>query len=119
MFVAKYPDFAAQIHFKNGTVAHFDGTKDMFKYYLQLDKYNPKVTAKDITALYVTEYYGLTLADGYSAVYIVGSDVYGPMGRELIPFVKAKDAQEFNKDHKGKRSLSFKQITPAIFKELD
>jgi copper chaperone NosL len=119
MFVAKYPDFAAQIHFKNGSVVHFDGAKDLFRYYQQLGKYNPKVTAKDITVLFVTDYYSLTQVDGYTATYIFGSDVYGPMGRELIPFAKAKDAQEFNRDHKGKGSFTFKQITPAILKGLE
>jgi len=31
------------------------------------------------------------------------SDVYGPMGRELIPFEKMKDAEEFMTDHKVKK----------------
>ncbi len=119
MFVAKYPDFAAQVHFKNGTLAHFDGAKDLFKYYHQIGRYNPKATSKDISALYVTDYYTLTPIDGFTATYIVGSDVFGPMGRELIPFAKAKDAQEFLKDHKGKKSLSFKEVTSALLKELD
>src|SRR5512136_2018218 len=38
MFVAKYPDFLAQILFKDGSYAIFDGTKDMFKYYYNLIK---------------------------------------------------------------------------------
>ena len=32
MFVAKYPDFLAQIIFRDGTYAVFDGAKDLFKY---------------------------------------------------------------------------------------
>jgi len=119
MFVAKYPDFAAQIHFKNGSVAHFDGSKDLFKLYLEPGRYKQKVNLKDITALYVTDYYTLSLVDGMSAFYVADSDVYGPMGRELIPFAKAKDAREFNRDHKGKRVLSFKEVTPAIIRGLD
>lgn len=119
MFVAKYPDFAAQIHFKNGSVAHFDGSKDLFKFYLEPGRYNQKVKLKDITALYVTDYYSLTLVDGFSALYVVDSDVYGPMGKELVPFSMAKEAKEFSRDHKGKRVLSFKEITPAILKGLD
>jgi len=119
MFVAKYPDFASQIQFKNGSAVHFDGVKDLVKYYLQIGRYNPKVSAKDIAAIFVTDYYTLAPIDGFSASYVTGSDVYGPMGRELIPFAKAKDAQEFKKDHKGKRVIRFGELNQALLKELD
>jgi len=37
----KYTDFLAQIIFKDSSYALFDGTKDMFKYYLNIKAYNP------------------------------------------------------------------------------
>ena len=49
----------------------------------------------------------------------MGSDVYGPMGHELIPFFTKEDAAEFKKDHKGTRILVFEQITPAVIRKLD
>jgi nitrous oxide reductase accessory protein NosL len=119
MFVAKYPDFLAEILFKDGSSAFFDGTKDMFKYYLNLKKYQPSKNISDIDSIYVTNYYDLTLADGRSAYYVLGSDIYGPMGRELIPFEKEADAKEFMKDHQGKSTLRFKEITYEIVKGLD
>jgi nitrous oxide reductase accessory protein NosL len=39
-----------------------------------------------------------------SAYYVLGSDIYGPMGRELIPFEKEADAKEFIKDHQENQS---------------
>ena len=39
--------------------------------------------------------------DGRSAHYVVGSDVTGPMGKELIPFATREAALEFSKDHGG------------------
>jgi nitrous oxide reductase accessory protein NosL len=36
MFVAKYPDFAGRIIFRDGAAAFFDGSKDLFKYYLNI-----------------------------------------------------------------------------------
>ena len=48
-----------------------------------------------------------------------GSDVYGPMGRELIPFGDEAAAKEFLADHKGQAILGFSQITPAVVKGLD
>lgn len=119
MFVVKYPDFLAQILFKDGSYVLLDGTKDMFKYYLNLKKYQPSRNPSDVDRVYVTNYYDLTLTDGFSAYYVLGSDIYGPMGRELIPFEKEADAREFMKDHQGKSILRFKEITSEIVKRLD
>ena len=119
MFVSKYPDFFAGIQFKDGTYAFFDGAKDMFKYYLDLKKYNPGKKQTDIDTIRVTGYYDLSLINGLEASYVVGSDVYGPMGRELIPFSKQGEAREFLKDHKGKSILNFQEVTPALMKTLD
>jgi copper chaperone NosL len=119
MFVAKYPDFLAEIVFKDGSVAFFDGTKDLFKYYFNLKVYRRSKKQTDIASIYVTDYYHLTLIDGYKAYYVIGSDIYGPMGRELVPFEKAEDAKEFLKDHKGTTCLEFEQINSAIVKSLD
>ena len=119
MFVYKYPDFIAEIIFKDGSYAVFDGAKDMFKYYFNLKKYNPKKTASYIESVYVTDYYSLAPVDGLTAYYVLGSDIYGPMGRELIPFEKEGDAKEFLKDHKGQSIHRFKDITYEIIKSLD
>jgi copper chaperone NosL len=119
MFVAKYPDFVAQVIFRDGSYAAFDGAKDMFKYYFSLKKYNPAKKTGDIDSVYVTDYYGLTLVDGFAAAYVIGSDVYGPMGRELIPFEKEEDAKGFMKDHGGKSLVKFKDVTPEMIGKLD
>jgi nitrous oxide reductase accessory protein NosL len=116
MFVAKYPDFAAQIQLKNGTVLHFDGPKDLFSWYLNPGQYRSRFTPKDVTAIYVTDYYSLTPVDAFTASYVIGSDVFGPMGKELIPFAKAKDAQGFLKDHRGTSILTFRQINQGVLK---
>ena len=119
MFVYKYPDWVGEIIFKDGSTSFFDGAKDLFKYYFNLQKYNPEKTTKDIAAIYVTEYYDMKIIDAKTAFFVVGSDVYGPMGRELIPFVSKSDAEAFKKDHKGQRILRFEDITPGIIKKLD
>jgi copper chaperone NosL len=119
MFVAKYKDFLAQIVFKDSSYAVFDGAKDMLKYHLNMKKYNPAKTAADIDSVYVNDYYTLSPVDGLKAFYVIGSDVYGPMGRELIPFEKESDAREFMKDHSGKAILKFKDVTSATFGELE
>ena len=119
MFIYKYPDWVGEIIFKDGSMAFFDGAKDLFKYYFNLKKYNPEKTIKDIVSIYVTEYYDMKIIDAKNAFFVVGSDVYGPMGKELIPFVNKADAEAFQKDHKGKRILRFEDIKPDIIKKLD
>jgi copper chaperone NosL len=49
---------------------------------------------------------------------VVGSDVHGPMGHELIPFSTRAGAESFLADHHGKQILSFAEITPELVEEL-
>ena len=119
MFVAKYPDFLAQIIFKDGSYALFDGPKDFFKYYLEMKKYNPGKAEPDIEAVYMTDYYSLTPVDGRKAYYVIGSDIYGPMGKELIPFADKADAEQFMKDHQGKSVLNFQDVSTATLQDMN
>ncbi|OPY70861.1 MAG: NosL [Syntrophorhabdaceae bacterium PtaU1.Bin034] len=119
MFVAKYPDWTAVMLFRDKSRVFFDGAKDMFKYYLDSRRYGRSRNTSDVVGIRVTDYYSLTPTDGREAFYVVGSDVYGPMGREPVPFKKRSDAEEFFKDHRGKRILRFNEVTQAFLKELD
>ena len=118
MFVAKYPDFLAQVIYQDRSYVVFDGAKDLFKYLLNTGAYGAR-PASGIAAMYVTDYYALTPIDAKRAWYVLGSDVYGPMGRELIPFAKQPEAQEFLKDHKGTRLLRFEEVTIEVLKGLE
>jgi len=119
MFVAKYPDFLSIITFRDGGHVFFDGVKDMMKYYFNLDRNNPGKRIEDIVRIRVKDYYTLSLIDGSKAFYVSGSEVYGPMGRELIPFEKKEDAEEFLRDHGGKAVFAFRDIRYDMVKELD
>lgn len=119
MFVSKYPDFVAQIIYSDGSYAVFDGAKDMFKYLFEIQRYHPGKERSGIAAIYVTDYYSMTLIDGRTAWYVAGSDVYGPMGRELIPLQREAEAQDFIKDHAGKTLLRFEDVTPPLIRGLE
>jgi nitrous oxide reductase accessory protein NosL len=120
MFVYKYPDWTAQIIFKDGSGVFFDGAKDMFKYYLDRRKFEPGgKPGKEIAAVYVLEYYGMKTIDAAGAYFVVGSDVYGPMGHELIPLATKNDAETFKIDHNGKEILRFQEITRKVIDKLD
>jgi len=119
MFVAKYPDFLAEILFRDGSHAVFDGAKDMFKFYFDMKKYAPEKDLKDIDAIHVTDYYHLTFIDAREAFYVLGSDVYGPMGKELIPLKSRAEAESFLADHKGRSILGFADITLPLIGAMD
>jgi copper chaperone NosL len=119
MFVSKYPDWVATVTFKDSTTLFFDGAKDFFTYYLNIQKYTPAKKQADISAISVNDYYTLKPVDARQAHFVIGSDVYGPMGKELVPFGKLADAHTFLKDHKGKLVLRFSDVTPRVLKSLE
>jgi len=119
MFIAKYPDWISTILFKDGSHAFFDGPKDMFKYLLDLKRYNPSKAAGDIKAIRVLDYYAVAPIDAKKAWYVLGSDVFGPMGRELIPLGRESDAKVFMKDHKGTKMVRFSEVTVDVVKTRD
>jgi nitrous oxide reductase accessory protein NosL len=112
MFVAKYPTWICRIKEKNGKVKYFDGPKDMLAYYFSPGKYGG-TNQGDIKDILVKDYYSLKMIDGRKAFYVIGSDVYGPMGNEFVPFSSKEAAKSFAKDHKAKMVLEFKQITAS------
>jgi nitrous oxide reductase accessory protein NosL len=119
MFVAPYPNWLGTIVYKDGGRFFFDGPKDLFTYYLAPEKYGSARKPADIAEIYVKDYYSVTAIDGRKAFYVIGSDVRGPMGKELVPFAKKADADGFLKDHHGRKVLSFDEITRATLNSLE
>ncbi len=119
MFVARYPDWVASAELADGTRLVFDGAKDLFRFVLDPGRWLPARTRRDVKTITVTDYYALAPVDARSAVYVLGSDVFGPMGRELVPFARRADAEEFLKDHRGTRILTFDEVTADLVQSLD
>ena len=124
MFTYKYPKWAAQIFYKNKTDEHhysFDGVKDLMKFYFDATAWGNYQHSKqeNITKILVTDYYSQKAIDGTKAYYVVGSDVLGPMGNELIPFEQESDAKTFLHDHSGKTIVTFDKITKEETYKLD
>ncbi len=110
MFVAKYPKWVAKIRFMKKD-HYFDGVKDMMKFIF--DK------QKNFKNVQVTDYYTTTAIKAQTAFYVVGSNVYGPMGNELIPFSSMNKAKEFKQNHYGTQILTFDKITKELTYSLD
>lgn len=119
MLVSKYPHWVATIVYKDGHAHHFDGAKDMFKFWFDPPKYAAGHSREQIARIVVTDYYNLQPNDAKVAYYVIGSDVLGPMGHEFVPLATQADAQEFMKEHKGKRILRFGEVGKDLPAKLD
>ncbi|MBL0702553.1 MAG: nitrous oxide reductase accessory protein NosL [Sulfurospirillum sp.] len=105
MYVYKYPRWAGKIYYTDKHYS-FDGVKDLMKWYFK--------HKKGVVEIQVTDYYSQHAIDAKKAFYVVGSNIYGPMGHELIPFSEFEDAKNFMIDHKGKKILKFSDILYSL-----
>ena len=67
---------------------------------------------------WVTEYYSQERRSAAALFYVVGSDLEGPMGRDLVPVSGAAEAEGFASDHGGDRVLSYREVTPEVVAAL-
>lgn len=111
MFLYKYPNWITMIEYSNGKKVYFDGMKDLFKYY-----FAHKENVKEVLT---QEYYTQKTISAKDAYFVLGSDIYGPMGRELIGFKDKKAADKFLLDHRGKKVLKFDNITKSLIQNID
>ena len=121
MFVYKYPRWVAVLDINindQSKKLYFDGVKDLMKFYQAPQKWG-KYAEVEFKGILVTDYYRQTALNGQKAVYVIGSDILGPMGHELIPFELESQAEVFLNDHGGSRIIKFNEITEQIIADLD
>ena len=118
MFVAPYPGWVAQVVLDDDSAVFFDGSKDMFKYLLDQDRFAPDKRQLKIVATFVTSYYEGEAIAAATAFFVIGSDVNGPMGSELVPHRTREEAEEFLRDHKGEKVISFDEVTTELLRSL-
>lgn len=119
MFVAKFPEWVAVVVYKDGHAHYFDGAKDLFKFLAAPKSYVPAHRPEDVATVAVTDYYAVEPIAARDAWYVIGSDVLGPMGHELVPLSTEAEAKDFLRDHHGKAVIRFDQVTPDVLGRLD
>lgn len=110
MFVKKYPNWVVSLEMDDGKKYYFDGPKDMLKYVYKHDLKN----SEEVKSISVTDYFTRKKVDARKAYFVMGSDVYGPMGKDLVAFEKDKAAYNFKNDHFGKKVMLFEEITDEV-----
>ncbi|MCP4290315.1 MAG: NosL family protein [bacterium] len=119
MYSALYPDWTAEIISTEGTHYYFDGVKDMMKFYFEPKRYHVELKKDQMANINVSDYYSLEAMNASEAWYVLGSNVYGPMGNELIPFRSKAEAETFSQDHSGNSIVIFSEITKDLVHGLD
>ena len=104
----------AAVVFKDGKVVGFDTAGDMFRYVFAPDR--SSFDAANIKNVFVTEHGTKKFIDAKHAFFVVGSDVQGSMGVEVVPFSKKEDADKFSSDHKGKRVAAYAEVAAGDVK---
>jgi hypothetical protein len=61
----------------------------------------------------VQDYYDRAWHDGKELRFVIGSDVIGPMGPEIVP-VDAARVVKFKRDHDGTGDYAADQLTPEL-----
>jgi len=119
MLTAKYPNWVATIVYKDGHAHHFDGAKDLLKFWFDPPKYAAGHSREQMARIAVTDYYNLQRINAKTALYVIGSDVLGPMGHEFVPLASEEEAADFLKEHKGVRVLRFEEVGAGLPLMLD
>ena len=107
-----------QIVYEDGTNDGFCAVKCLMAYYFEPSKYTEADKPLNINALYAKEYYSQKWHDMKTMVFVPGSDVMGPMGKDLVPFSNKEHAQAFMNDHNGSKILTFDEITLDLIQAL-
>ncbi len=101
--------------FKDGHVVGFEGARCLFIYNSLPEKYN--VSVGDIAHQYVTDYTSKKMIELPKAFLVLGSNVKGPMGYDLIPFSSKDEAAKFASENDGKWIVQLHEVAKVAQEE--
>lgn len=119
--VYENPKWVSKIELHNGKKVFFSSPKSMFEFYFYPGKWFDVgvKSEKDFKDILVTDFKTLKPVKAKGAFYIYGANVTSPAGDDLIPFDSYADAEEFSKNHNGKRILSFKEVSDPLIRLIN
>lgn len=111
MLVAEHPRWVAGATTEAGVKERFCSPRCLFAW-----RHDPRGASR--RDAWVTEYYTQKRVPIGEAIFVMGSDVAGPMGKALVPVAGREAAEHFRQDHHGERLLTAAEITPELLREL-
>jgi copper chaperone NosL len=110
MTIADGSGFTAGATASTGAAVWFDAPKCLFRWLGQ-------PAGSGATGAWVTEYFTRARTPVDDALYVLGSDIDGPMGRDVVPVAPRDRAEHFASSHGG-RVLSRSEVTPDVIEGL-
>lgn len=118
MYPARFPKWAAQVIFKDGSAHFFDSPVDLFMFLEKPGRFDAIHTAEDAAAMYVADFRSGTWLDARQAAFVIDSGARGPMrGPDLPAFADLAAAQRFVTEHGG-RALAFPEVDRRVMNGL-
>ena len=117
MYPANYPRWQSQIIFKDGSMTPFDGCKCMFNFMFSMDQHDKAHSRDDMAVVWVKDFNNGKWMNAMDAHFVVGSNMMGPMGKELIPFADQAAAMKFHQEQGG-NTMMYAGITPEVLKSM-
>lgn len=111
MRVAADSTWRAGLTTRSGEALSFDAPKCMFRLLRGERGHGAREP-------WVIEYYSSERRPAAALLYVVGSDLASPMGRDLVPVEGRERAERLLRDHHGERILTFDEVTPAVIDPL-
>ena len=99
MYPARYPKNKCQILTEDQNVYHFCSTQCLFAFLADTVQYAGKAVQPFL--LWVIDVESSAWISGRTAYYVVGSTLFGPMGKEAFAFDKKADAEKFAEKYGG------------------
>jgi hypothetical protein len=93
----------------DGAVVAFDTTRCALQSWR-----SGKTPAKSVR---VQDYYDRKERDGNDVRFVIGGDVVGPMGPDLVPVDPAR-VSKFMQDHAADRALRLDEVTPEVLASI-
>lgn len=106
------PEFRAGAVDGQGEPVHFDAPKCLFRWLAS----DAGAGARDAWAM---DWYGQARQPVEALRFVVGSDVVGPMGHDLVPVLGDEAARKFLRDHDGDRVVTAGDVDAALLRGLD
>ncbi len=94
--------------FEDGTVVGFEGARCLFIYNTIPKRFG--IDVNKIVRRFVTEFGTKKMIDAKGAFLVLGSEIKGPMGYELIAFSTREEAEKFKAQYGGKRIVQLSTI---------
>lgn len=118
MYPARFPKWAAQIIFKDGSAHFFDSPVNLFMFLEDSARFDATHKADDAVALYVADHRSGIWLDARQATFVIDSSAKGPMrGPDLPAFADLADAQAFVTE-RGGRTLGFVDVDRRVMSGL-